>query len=233
MPWVVLSAAAPWTRSGVSSSAPSRSRTCDNGRVRRRLLVTVALLAGLTACTEQLGEHAGTGGATTWGPVTVRPGYYEAETLPITLVSDGDPVMLRFAPQGGFAMFVGARVSGLDAGPAEVASELVNPDDGVALVFDARSVELIPSTDASGDVEPDPQSSVNFSHLVPCPNYSSRAVQGVEWLLNLSMADPRAEARSGTSSVRVLPTCAPGPRYLQCVCECEPGYSFAKCGAYR
>lgn len=200
--------------------------------MRFRLLLAITLLAG---CTERLGDEgtsrAGSGGATTWGPVTLRPGYYNAETLPIVMLADGDPATVRFASQGGYAMFVGARASGLDAGPALVRSELVNPEDGVALVSDARPVELIPSSDGSGDVEPDNQSSASFSHLVTCPNYSSRPLNGVEWILNVTLSDPLAAERSGTSSVRVLPTCAPGSRYLNCLCQCEPSYYLGKCGA--
>ncbi len=169
--------------------------------------------------------------AKSYGPVLLRPGYYVAETLPIVLVSDGDSVAVRFAAQGGYAMFVGARVSGLDLGPARIASELVNPEDGKALVADARLVELVATTDGSGEVEPDFQSSANFSHLVPCPNYGDRPVHGVEWLLNLKMSDPKIDERSASVSVKVIPTCAQGSRYLKCLCECEPGYVYAKCGA--
>ncbi len=167
----------------------------------------------------------------TWDPVVLRPGYYKAETFPITLVSDGDPAAVRFASQGGYAMFVGARASGLAPGTAEVASELVNPENGQALVFDARPIEVLESTDGSGDVEPDFQSSSNFSHLVPCPNYGARPVNGVEWILTLKMSDPKVEARSGSVSVKVIPTCVPGSRYLNCLCACEPKYYLGKCGA--
>lgn len=199
-------------------------------------MLAIALSTGLPACTAHAGKedpdsNGDSGGATSWDPVVLRPGYYKAETFPITLLSDGDPITVRFASQGGYAMFVGARASGLAPGTARVASELVNPEDGQALVSDARAIEVVESADGSGDIEPDFQSSSNFSHLVPCPNYGTRSVNGVEWILNLKMSDPEVEARSGSVSVRVIPTCAQGSRYLKCLCECEPNYYFAKCGA--
>lgn len=204
--------------------------------MRRLALLAIAVSVGLPGCTERAaerdpGSNGDAGGATPWDPVVLRPGYYKAETFPIVLLSDGDAAMVRFASQGGYAMFVGARASGLEPGTARVASELVNPEDGQALVSDARAIEVLESADGSGEIEPDFQSSANFSHLVPCPNYGTRPVNGVEWILKLKMSDPEVDARSGSVSVRVTPTCAQGSRYLKCLCECEPNYYFAKCGA--
>ncbi|GMV17567.1 MAG: hypothetical protein AMXMBFR56_57910 [Polyangiaceae bacterium] len=169
--------------------------------------------------------------AKVWDPVVLQPGYYTAETLPMIPVADGDPVTVRFASQGGYVIFAGARAQGLDPGPARIDSALIDPDTGVALVVDARVVELIPSADGSGAVEPDFQSSANFSHLLPCPNYGARPVTTADWTLSVKLADPKVEARSGSASIRVKPTCAPGSRYLNCVCSCEPNYYLGKCGA--
>lgn len=191
--------------------------------MQRLGLLAMALSMGLPACTERAseepaGSNGGSGGATSWDPVLLRPGYYQAETFPSTLVSDGEPITVRFASQGGYAMFVGARASGLEPGTARVASELVDPEDGRALVFDGRMIEVVESADGSGDVEPDFQSSSNFSHLVPCPNYGTRPVHGVEWILGLKMGDSKVDARTGSVSVKVIPSCAEDSRYLNCLC---------------
>lgn len=169
--------------------------------------------------------------ATAWPPVVVQAGYFLAEGSPITLVSDGDPVAVRFASQGGYAMFVGARVRGLDPGPVRIATELVNPEDGEALVSDARDVRFVPSLAEAGAVEPDSESSADFSHLVPCPNYGARPVHGIPWALRVQVSDPEAAQRSGAISVSVIPTCSAGSRYAQCLCQCQPDYVLGKCGA--
>jgi hypothetical protein len=198
--------------------------------------LALTLSLGLAACTESTDgegsfEPDAPGLARGWEPVELQPGYYTAETLPLNPVRDGDPVTVRFASQGGYAIFAGARVFGLRAGRGELASALVNPEDGVALVADARDIELVPSADGSGAVEPDFQSSANFSHLVPCPNYGARPVHGVEWLLRVTLRDPELVGRAGSAEVRVVPLCAPGSRYQNCRCACEPDYVLGKCGA--
>lgn len=128
-------------------------------------------------------------------------------------------------------MYIGARITGLDPGPAGIATELVNPDTSAVFIVDSRMVELFEAPTESGAVEPDSNSSSNFSHLLPCPNYEERPVEGVDWTLNVEMSDPDAPDHLGSASVRVRPTCAPGLRYEQCVCECKPWYVFEKCGA--
>lgn len=194
---------------------------------------SIALALNAYACSEPAHEESSLdlGPDSAPVPLMLRPGYYIGETDTIQFLFDGDELPVRLATQGGFASFVGARVDGLEPGAAEITAELVNPDTSKAFVTDTRMVELLKSPDGSGEVEPDASSTSNFSHLLVCPNYEARPVHGLEWILNLRMNDPSAKNHEGSASVRVIPTCMPGFRYEQCVCECEPFYVFEKCGA--
>lgn len=158
-------------------------------------------------------------------PVVVRPGFFTVEGEPLQLLEDGDTVPVRLAAQGGYAMFVGARIADLPPAPIRLAAELIDPSTNQALVSDSRVVELLSVPDG---VEPDPQTNYNFLHLVACPNYGTRMVHGLDWTLKVSVDDPRY---TGSASVTVVPKCNPGSRYLRCLCECEEGYVYAKCGA--
>lgn len=165
------------------------------------------------------------------GPVVCHPGYYTAEDQEITLLADGDPVVLRYALQGGHVIWVGARVSGLAPGPARIDSKLIDPETSEVLVHDWRTIPMAEAPDGSGELVPDSTDSVSFSHLLACPNYGTRPVEGVEWILKVEIADPKDLSRTASASVRVIPVCAQGSRHENCVCECSPGYTFLKCGA--
>ena len=188
---------------------------------------------GACACSpDERDPSRATDGSADVGPaveLTVRPGFYIAQTMPIELLEDGDPVTVRLASQGGYVMYIGARVQGLAPGKARLSAALVDPESGEPFVWDERSVELVASPDGSASVEPDARSVSQFAHLLPCPNYEFRPVHGWEWLLEVEVSDP-VTGSFGASSTIVVPTCAAGPRYENCVCECQPQYYFGKCG---
>jgi hypothetical protein len=161
--------------------------------------------------------------------ISVTPGFYTAESQPLQLLADGDDVSIRLASQGGYVMFIGARVNGLEPGPGRLQAELINPETGEVFVSDSRVVQLVVSPDGSGDVEPDSRSASQFAHLLACPNYELRPVHGLDWLLVVRAGPP--DGRLGRAVRTVRPICAAGPRYENCVCECQPEYFFGKCGA--
>ncbi len=160
--------------------------------------------------------------------VELRPGYFTFEGEPMKLLSAGAVLPVRLASQGGYAAFVGARVIGPQPGPAGMVAELIDPTTGEVLVSNARKVRLQAAPGGAEGVQPGPDDSADFLHLVACPNYGTRMVHGLPWELALRMDDPRF---TGEATIAVVPTCMQGSRYLRCVCECEPGYVFAKCGA--
>lgn len=149
----------------------------------------------------------------------------------MVLLSDGDPIVVRYAPQGGQVMWIGARVRGLTPGPARLSAKLVDPESAEEFVTDSRVIQLREAADGSGELEPDVSSAANFAHLVACPNYGTRPVEGVDWLLQIEVSDPDHPSHAGTAAVHVTPGCAEGPRKANCQCECSPGYTFGKCGA--
>lgn len=160
--------------------------------------------------------------------VELRPGYFTFEGEPMKLLSAGAVLPVRLASQGGYAAFVGARVIGPLPGPVGMVAELIDPTTGEVLVSNARKVRLQAAPGGAEGVQPGPDDSADFLHLVACPNYGTRMVHGLPWKLALRMDDPRF---TGEATIAVVPTCMQGSRYLRCVCECEPGYVFAKCGA--
>jgi hypothetical protein len=188
-----------------------------------------ALCAGALGCSQPPDTSSGADPALS--PVVCHPGFTVAEQTPIVPLFDGDPIVVRYAPQGGQVMWIAARVSGLEPGPAQLSAKLVDPDTGEDFVTDSRIIELRELDDGSGELEPDLGSSANFSHLVACPNYGPRPVEGVEWLLSVEVSDPKHPGHAGSASVRVIPGCAEGPRKPNCQCECSPDYTFGKCGA--
>lgn len=161
-------------------------------------------------------------------PVELEAGFFTVEGEALTLLADGDQLPVRIAAQGGYAAYAGARIRGLEAESARVVAELVDPTSGEVLVSDSRTLKLVADADRPDQVEPPGEDSANFLHLLACPNYGDRMVHGLPWTLSVRMDDPRWV---GSTSVTVVPFCAPGSRFLTCVCECEPGYVFAKCGS--
>jgi hypothetical protein len=205
--------------------------------MRLRTLVPLIFVAALggTACSDSdpvasAVPEAGPAlpGRPTW--LTIEPGFYTGESEPFQPLSDGDPVMIRLASQGGYVMFIGGRTDGLQPGFALAEAELINPDTGEVFVSDSRTVQFVSDEDGTGAVEPEAESASQFLHLLPCPNYELRVVHGLKWVLTVAI---RALDGSsvGQATRTVVPTCAPGPRYENCVCECQPEYFFGKCGA--
>jgi len=188
----------------------------------------IGLLSNALACSETLPDEPAL--QSDAGPVGVRAGFTIAEETPLQLLSDHDPIVVRYAPQGGHVMWIGARISGLPPGPARLRAMLLDPETLAVFVEDDRRVELVPTADGSGEVEPDLSTSASFAHLVACPNYGSRPVEGVEWALYVEVADSDDEQRVGSTLLRVVPACAPGPRFESCQCECSPDYFLGKCG---
>lgn len=195
----------------------------------RRYSVCVAIL-GAFGCSESSDETK-VDAEIALSPIVLRPGFYVAEGDVIQLLEDGDEVPVRLATQGGFAMFFGARATGLTPGGVDVRSELINPDNAALFLADSRNIQTVAVPDEGGAIEPDSTSTSNFSHLLPCPNYEERAIEGVDWILRFEMSDPANPAHKGEATVTIRPKCLPGPRYEQCVCECKPLYVFEKCGA--
>ncbi|MBK7581252.1 MAG: hypothetical protein IPI67_13690 [Myxococcales bacterium] len=191
-----------------------------------------ALSALCLACSESEGASVGTArpdaSALPPKPVEVQPGFFTVQGEPLRLLADGDDLPVRLASQGGYAAFAGARVAGMPPGAVHMTAELIDPTTEQILVSDTRVVKLEPTPDASEKVEPPSEDNSNFLHLVACPNYGERMVHGLEWRLVVRVDD---DEYVGAASVNVVPRCTYGSRFWQCLCECQPGYVFGKCGA--
>ncbi len=164
-------------------------------------------------------------------PIEVQPGLFIEEGTPLRLLYDGDPLDVVFAAQGGQVMYVGARVNHLEPGEVNIASQLSNPETGVVLIEDARTIEIEAVPDSPEWLEPKVKKRSGISHLLACPNYTERSVIGVPWVLEIQIGD-LAGTRTGTGQVEVVPTCVyEGPLLEICQCECDANYYYSKCPA--
>jgi len=142
-------------------------------------------------------------------------------------LATGQVVPLEPPPQGGYVMYVAARVLNLDA-CVEVAGKLRDPASGNQVGFDARTTTLI--RDSAGFGVPDGTNNANLSNLNGCPDYTPRDVHAQDYILDVDIKD-----RSGRTlhlTDHIVPTCNLSSPAVQadCVCTCSANYYLGKCG---
>src|SRR5438309_8871887 len=71
-------------------------------------------------------------------PITVTPAMYDATAMTLTDVQPGSPIDLVKPPQGGFVLFVGARVHNLGDANVEIRGRLLDPTSGAIVAEDGR-----------------------------------------------------------------------------------------------
>lgn len=147
------------------------------------------------------------------------------------MVSDlpaGGACPLEPPPQGGYVMYVAARVRNLNPcrdliGGVQFIGTLKMNDNIVA--FDSRPVHVIVSDD--GWVYPDPSQPANFANVNACPDYQTMDIQGQTLTLEVEVID--AISRHGHASIPVVPTCPNDGTHANCVCTCSANYYLGKC----
>jgi hypothetical protein len=142
---------------------------------------------------------------------------------------DGSPIPLEPPPQGGYVMYIAARVRNMNGCGIEFRGRLLNPDNGVEIGFDARSANLVVGADGWG--RPDPQNNANLSNVNGCPDYTPRDVHALPHTLELTVVD--RDRRTLTLRHTIVPTCMLSDPYWQndCVCTCQANYFLGKCNA--
>lgn len=144
------------------------------------------------------------------------------------LTGDGDPVDLIFPLQGGFVLFVGARIQNMNVCRNELSSTLRDPATGIIHAFEKRIVDFpIPADDWG---QPDLRDPANVANVPVCPDYTNRDVVDTDWKLEVKVRD--LDGREAFASRLVRPACRqsdPGQR-ARCACECSANYYFGKCG---
>jgi hypothetical protein len=163
------------------------------------------------------------------GPITVTPGSYDSVKATLTDLAAGAAIDLIYPPQGGFVVFVGARVRNLTDGVVELRGRLLDAT-GALTAEDARTVAM--RRDASDPFLwlPDLTSYTNVSNIPVCPSQSATDRFNVPFTLEVAVSEP-STGRSASGTVAVTTACRQlDPTQLAlCRCECAGGFFLGKC----
>ena len=180
-----------------------------------------ALALGLLGC----------GAASSPGtPLTVTPAGYDAAAMTLTDLVSGGPIDLVFPPQGGFVLFVGARVHGLDDGNVEMRARILDPGSQAVIAENKRVGTLQhDGADANGWI-PDLRSFQNVPNVTMCPSTSSSDLFDVPLTLDFTVTELSSQ-RTGTATLTVVPSCrqTDARQLALCQCECAAGWTPTKC----
>jgi len=138
------------------------------------------------------------------------------------------PIPLEPPPQGGYVMYLGAKVRNMQA-CVEFQGRLRDRGTGFEVGFDARGSTLVINADGWG--YPDPRNNANVSNVNGCPDYTKRDVNGQSYDLEMTVVD--REGRTAKVTQPIVPTCmlADPATQADCVCTCAANYTLGKCGS--
>jgi hypothetical protein len=192
-----------------------------------RFVLCIALI-GVGACSDRPGKRPcpeGFLGDPTLPPQAVMV-YTDGASQGLSEVHAGQPIPLEPPPQGGYVMYLAARILNLDA-CVEFSASLTDPATGNQIGFDARSSTVQRRDDGWG--WPDPTANSNVSNVNGCPDYFSKDVQGRTFTLEMTVADEGG--RTAKVSQPIIPTCMLSDAAAQanCLCTCSANYVLGKC----
>jgi hypothetical protein len=152
--------------------------------------------------------------------------YTDGVSQQILDVSAGMAIPLVPPPQGGYVMYLAARVRNMDS-CVEFRGTLRDPVTGDEVGFDARGSTLEMHDDGWG--WPKAISNANLSNVNGCPDYSASDVQGRGYTLEMQVVDK--SGRSITVSQPIVPTCmlTNAADQADCICTCSANYVLGKC----
>jgi hypothetical protein len=133
------------------------------------------------------------------------------------VISDGDPVTLMRAPQGGHILLVGARIHNDDTCQLDATGSLRDTASNRVLGLDERSMYLT----KTGDGWSQPEASLSAApNVAVCPNSATTAaVAGNIYQLEIALVDSSG-AQVADVKANVIPTCDADDTY--CTQECGP-----------
>jgi hypothetical protein len=142
-------------------------------------------------------------------------------------VQDGQSLPLEPPPQGGYVLYVGAKVRNMN-NCVEERGRLRDPSTLIEYGFDARSTTLQLQADGWG--WPDATMNGAVSNVNPCPDYKSRDVQAGNYQLQMIVADQKT-GKLVEVDKPVVPTCNQQDPAVQadCICTCSANYTLGKC----
>jgi hypothetical protein len=145
------------------------------------------------------------------------------ETLEL---KDGDQVSLMRPLQGGEVLFIGARVTNVDACGLQITGAL-RDEKTQQVRFDTRTINLIPTGDGwgvTGTIGANVAGLIsNFSNVPVCPNeWSTTDVDGHAYGLEVTITD--RGGRTLLKKIHVTPVCGQPDFASDCRCICRAGY---------
>jgi hypothetical protein len=148
---------------------------------------------------------------------------------PLSELVAGQAVPLEAPPQGGYVIYVGAKVQNMLA-CVELRGRLRDMTTKEEYGFDARSTKLIVRPDGWG--WPSSAARVDVSDLAnvnPCPDYKARDVTGQTYELQMVVTDQAG--RQVEVLQPVVPGCMQADSLVQkdCVCTCSANYTLGRC----
>jgi hypothetical protein len=161
------------------------------------------------------------------GALTVTPGVYDPLAQSLTDIADGDSIDLVRPPQGGYVVFVGARVRGETERSVEIAATLT---DAAAMETDRRTVTMQPSPTDPTIYQPDLRSFVGVANITMCPSTATVDRDDVPMTLTVRVTESTSR-RFGETTRRVTPSCRQTDAHERsiCQCMCQTGFSIGKC----
>jgi hypothetical protein len=154
--------------------------------------------------------------------------YTDGTLQVLSEVQAGQAIPLEPPPQGGYVMYLAARILNLDA-CVEFRASLKDPATGDRIGFDPRSSTVWLRDDGWG--WPDPTANSNLSNVNGCPDYFSNHVQGRTFTLEMTVIDESGS--TAKVSQPIIPTCMLSDPAAQadCICTCSANYVLGKCAA--
>jgi hypothetical protein len=162
--------------------------------------------------------------------LTLLPGDFVAEDQPLQMLSEGDPVQLWAAPQGGHVIHVAPQVRGMTSDIGNLRTRLRFPDTNLIQTEEARDVVWKAVPGEADLMQPDLSSISQVSHVPACPNYDARDIVGQPWKIEIIVTEIDGPG-VGSVIIGVVPVCAQSDAgaATACQCECEAGYVLGKC----
>jgi hypothetical protein len=163
--------------------------------------------------------------------LVVFPAQFVEVNTPLRMLSDGDPIDLWAAPQGGRVVLVAAKVRNLEGDTVILRVRARYPDTPFIVAEEGRSVKMVPVPGEPGTMQPDLETRTQVAHLPLCPDYDPMDIvnRPLEFALTVTSTATDAASQSGGVTLRLNPTCLPGSDQLFCQCECSANYTLGKC----
>jgi hypothetical protein len=153
----------------------------------------------------------------------VEPTEYDWIAATQKPITSGADVTLQPPPQGGFVLFLGARVSGLGEETVQLAGRL---HEGARIVTQDERLSMLVRDGESWI--PDLRSFTNVANVPVCPQITSTPLYDRGYDLEIEVTEWKSK-RAARARIPVTLRC-PMADAARCMCVCGPDYMPAVCG---